>query len=446
MSRLPRFGSALSALALASVIGGCAGPMSRQAAHASKIDKSDIGLATRAHAALTSGDYANAVALAERAVENSPNDGVLRALLANSYFAAGRFASAETTYRDALAVGPDKPEIVLKLALVQIALGKPDAALAFLNESRRALEPSNFGLALALAGQPAEAVAVLDRAARLPGADAQVRQNLALAHGLAGDWLAARTIAAQDLSPAQLDSRIQQWMAFAQPERASDQVAALTGVTPAAADPGQPVQLALKDSGTRYAALGQPRPFTAPTPEQSFETAPVPEMNPYAPPQAETVDAPVQPEYQPTQMAALYQAPAAEAVASGPVVVPAAAEPAPPPPLVKALAPTAEAARPLRTAKSSGKAGVVVQLGAFSSLERVESAWEQFADRFGSLRDYTPTSARFDSSKGTVYRLSVKGFGSFGEASDLCSALKSKGKSCFVRRIAGDSPVQFAAR
>ena len=72
MSRLPRFGSALSALALASVIGGCAGPMSRQAAHASKIDKSDIGLATRAHAALTSGDYANAVALAERAVDLQP--------------------------------------------------------------------------------------------------------------------------------------------------------------------------------------------------------------------------------------------------------------------------------------------------------------------------------------------------------------------------------------
>ena len=56
MSRLPRFGSALSALALASVLTGCAGLMSRPGAQAAKLDKSDIGLATKAHMALAAGD------------------------------------------------------------------------------------------------------------------------------------------------------------------------------------------------------------------------------------------------------------------------------------------------------------------------------------------------------------------------------------------------------
>ena len=57
----------------------------------------------------------------------------------------------------------------------------------------------NYGLALALAGRAAEAIAVLEAAAREQGADATVRQNLALAHALAGDWTEARTIAAQDV-------------------------------------------------------------------------------------------------------------------------------------------------------------------------------------------------------------------------------------------------------
>jgi cell division septation protein DedD len=53
---------------------------------------------------------------------------------------------------------------------------------------------------------------------------------------------------------------------------------------------------------------------------------------------------------------------------------------------------------------------------------------------------------RFESPRGTVYRLSVKGFASASEAQNLCGALKGKGTSCFVRRVAGDAPVQIASR
>ena len=55
-------------------------------------------------------------------------------------------------------------------------------------------------------------------------------------------------------------------------------------------------------------------------------------------------------------------------------------------------------------------------------------------------------SAKFASGKGTVYRLSIKGFGSVREAQGLCAALKKSGGTCFVRSVAGDSPVRFAAR
>ena len=54
--------------------------------------------------------------------------------------------------------------------------------------------------------------------------------------------------------------------------------------------------------------------------------------------------------------------------------------------------------------------------------------------------------ARFDGPKGTVWRLSIRGFDNQQEAIARCQSLRSNGGSCFVRSTAGDSPVQFASR
>ena len=88
----------------------------------------------------------------------------------------------------------------------------------------------------------------------------------------------------------------------------------------------------------------------------------------------------------------------------------------------------------------------VVQLGAYSNSKSVLAAWNIKARKYRSLVAYTPMSARFASSKGTFYRLSVKGFGSVNEAMALCSSLRHSGGSCFVRNVAGDTPVQIASR
>ena len=433
MSGSPRIGTALSAVALAALLSGCAMPGSKGAAFQSAKAPGELGLATRAHFAIEAGDYVTAIGLAERAAEKNARDATVRALLGNAYFGAGRFASAETSYRDSLGLNPNQPGISLKLALVQIAQGKTGEALAFLETARTMLDAADYGLALALAGQPYEAIPVLEQAARLPEADSRVRQNLALAHGLAGDWTAARTIAAQDLSADLVDSRVQQWMTLAKPARASDQVAALTGITPAAEDPGQPVRLALADSDNRLAQLQTqlPQPAAVAYPAETLQVA-------------EEQSASLASDYAAPQMAAAFEAPVAEQVVAAPVTVPALAEESAPPPLVAAIAPSVD--RTTRKVARGDGASVVVQLGAYSSATRVETAWEQVAAEHGTLRDYTPTSAKFASSRGTVYRLSVKGFANLGEATRLCSELRSRGQNCFVRRVAGDSPVQFASR
>ena len=96
--------------------------------------------------------------------------------------------------------------------------------------------------------------------------------------------------------------------------------------------------------------------------------------------------------------------------------------------------------------RATGKSTSVVQLGAYGSAQRVAAAWNDAARRHAMLRAYSPMSARFNSSNGLVYRLSVRGFADADQAKDLCLSLRRAGGSCFVRTVAGDVPVSLASR
>ena len=462
-----RLGAALSAMGMIGALAACATPGARHHNRASifgdKVDSSNIGVATRAQAAIEKGDYAAAISLAERAVGNTPSDAGFRALLGNAYFGGGRFASAESAFRDSLSLIPNQPQVVLKLALVTIAQGKNDAAIADLNNARNLLDPSDYGLALALAGQPQAAINVLDNAARQAGAEARVRQNLALAHALTGDWTMARTVASQDVAADQLDARIQQWMTFAKPAKVSDQVASLTGFAPAAADPGQPVRLALarpkNEVRMAQSDLVETVPVEAAPPlvteEASVEAAAV-DLAPEPVADEAPVDAPADVS-EPAPVAVAAAAPVAvveqarayaEAVAA-PVIQAslsnkAARKASARPGLSPRAASLNDAGLPVRRSAFGGSRSVV-QLGAYSSRAGVSAAWAKLAAKYPALRGYSPTTARFDGPKGIVYRLSLSGFESGGNAKSMCSSLKTKGGACFVRSVAGDAPIRLAS-
>ena len=470
----------------ASILTGCAASQVKTS-FGGKADV-NVGLATRAMLALNSKDYPTAISFAEKAVEQTPTDAGFRAILGNAYFAAGRFASAETAFKDSLTIYSNQPQVILKLALVETALGKKAEAVAFLEAGRSVLDPSNYGLALALAGRPSDAITVLEQAARQPGADATLRQNLALAHALAGDWTEARTIAAQDVSADQLDERIHQWMQLAGPQKPAMQVAALTGVTPAATDQGEPIRLALNKGDTMMAAaspVAAPAPVVAPTPLAIAAAAPAPapvaqvaaapvvEAAPTPQPEvAVAAPAPVAPAPQFVEAVAAPEAAPAPAPAvvaapepaAKPLPAPVIAEASLPlpvamvaaaahelPSLVRALAPKKEAA-PVRHAKAHrvvrpavGPGDAIVQLGSYSSPKSVNVAWNVLTKRHPALRHYLPLRARFVSSKGaTFWRLSIQGFGNQREAIARCNMLQVNGGKCFVRGFAGDAPVQIA--
>lgn len=441
MSKSNRLGTALTAVSLIAITAGCTTPGSKfgsASMFGGPVNSGELGLATKAQLALASNDIESAISLAERAVERSPQDAGFRALLGNSYLAGGRFASAEAAYRDSLSIYANQPQVVLKLALVQIAQGKNDEAKLLLTASQGLVDPSDAGLALALAGDPQAAIGLLEPVAREVGADARTRQNLALAYAFAGDWIQARTVAAQDVPADQVDARIQEWMVLAKPARSSDQVAALIGIQPVASDPGQPIRLALNKEEAVREAAAEPvvQPHVEPANPVELSSSATVELPP-------VVDAPIA--VPPTIFA---EAAAPETVKPSDIQLASLGEPRPAlsPAAARLSDPMPKLRKASATRVAKGKSKTVVQLGAYSSRERVAAAWAKVSSKHGSLKNYVPVTARFTGAHGTVYRLSVKGFDSSKEAAGLCSSLKRNGRDCFVRAASGDAPVQFASR
>lgn len=455
---------AVSALAIGTTMVACGSPGASRLASASakapKAESQAAELAARAQASVEKRAFSEGLGFAERAVELSPNDVGYRMLLADLYLKNGRFQSAETTFDDVRRLDPGNQRAAFSIALARIALGRPAGAVAELDRIAETASPADIGLAYALAGEPRRAVELLEPAARAPGANGRVRQNLALAYALAGDWEKARVTAAQDVSPAELAGRLQQWAALAQPGGGATQVATLLGVTPAA-DDGQPTRLALATAEPAPTALAAAGPLPEPAAE-TVATA-VPALAETAPVAiAEPAPEPVRmastdlPQWVSERAAAEATAPApAPAEETRPVYAEAVQALVTPQPVVmEPSAPSIETpARrfeaPRRRDSAPAQAGTgrfAVQLGAYSSAASVERAWAQMLKRFG-FANLTPLSTTVQvAGRGTLHRLSVAGFASRDAAGRTCRSIQAKGGACFVRTVAGDAPVRWASR
>lgn len=402
------------------------------ARHDARLEKKAAGAAKAASKAIAKKRWDKAIVAAESAVALAPDDAGYRTILGSAYLRAGRFASAETAYRDALTLRPDDGRVALNLALAQIATGDWAAARRTLDSHAAIIPVGDRGLATALAGDPTGAIAILNPAARTPGSGAKIRQNLALAYALAGDWSMARIAAAADMSAADVDARIEQWAAFAQPRAASDQVASLLGVTPAV-DSGRPVAL----------ALNAPVPVT-PVQDTPVQTAAAPVAEAPAPIAAAPTPTPL--------LAKVAFAPHKEVVQPLPtMLIRADAAPA-------KLALAGNGAKrivqvvPAATPYVAPGGDWYVQLGAFSNVAVAKAGWDSATRRFAALSGHKPTGMTVAARQGSLYRLSVGGF-TRDAADQMCRSYRAKGGACFVRRDAGDrmaqwlrTPMQVASR
>ncbi|HYG46945.1 MAG TPA: SPOR domain-containing protein [Allosphingosinicella sp.] len=471
---------AVSGLAIGTTMVAC-GPaatshIASASARAPRSEQQAAALYTKAQAAVRKGDYKEGLGYAERAVELSPRDVGYRMILADLYLKNGRFQSAEATFADVQQLDPGNARASFSIALARIALGRPAAAVAELDRLAETASPADIGLAYALAGEARRAIELLEPAARAAGATGRTRQNLALSYALAGDWEKARVTAAQDVSPADLGTRLQQWAALAQPGGAAVQVATLLGVTPSSDDAGQPVRLALAPARPADEAFAAAGPLPEPAAETVTAAAPAlaqaePAPEP-APVLAQAAPAPEPAEAAPVQIASsplpqwVSERAAAEAAEAAEAESPPAEQTRPlyaeavqalvtPQPSVlpasRAVAPApvpsfeSPRSRPARAAEA-GPGRFAVQLGAYSSPSSVERAWAQMLKRFG-FAELTPLSTTVSiPGRGTLHRLSVAGFASRSAAASTCRSIQAKGGACFVRTVAGDAPVRWAGR
>ncbi|HET9428973.1 MAG TPA: tetratricopeptide repeat protein [Allosphingosinicella sp.] len=438
-------------------------------------------LHSQAIRSIQQGRFDEALSEIERAVEMAPRDAGYRLLLADIYLKTGRFDSARTTYADVLELDPPHIRAGLSYALMQVALGRPQAAIGQLDDLAGRAPAADVGLAYALAGMPERAIEILEPAARQHDATPRLRQNLALAFALAGNWQRARAVAAQDISPAELPRRLQQWAGLARPGGQSAQVASLLGVTPVE-DSGQPVRLALiqpvvapaanpaaeaytraESTSTQQVASVQPTP-TAPeativAAEPSRTFVPTEPIETYASAEPTGAEPAWWPTPAPVTTADLSEPEIPQIPESQPVSAEeldvrfaAAAETLTRPD--RAIIRNATATRPIapifrpqspQTSRPTSHGRFVVQIGAFSNEGNAERAWQQAEQSYG-LGRLQPTTTTINIDGRTLHRVSVSGFATSLDAGRLCASIKSRGGACFVRTNAGDAAIRWAAR
>ena len=239
-TRGPKFTARLALLASAAVMTATFTASTTAAAPRAEVSYS------KAQKALAKGKTTKAIEYAEKAVLADPRNAEYRALLGKAYLETGRYQSAAMSFGDALELGDQNPRTVLSYALTQTAIGGGKNALNKLMKFERSMDPADAGLAMALAGDPERGVFVLTNALRSGQNSAKVRQNLAYTYALAGNWRAARVMAAEDVPADQLDARLSDWASNARPEDHMVRVAQLLGISPER-DNGVPNRLALSN-------------------------------------------------------------------------------------------------------------------------------------------------------------------------------------------------------
>ncbi len=410
--------------------------------------------AAAAQAALAKGQVDKAISLAESVVAASPREPSYRALLAHAYLKAGRFASAATTFDDAMKLGDTSSKTALGLSLAYVGAGRNRDAVSILDDWRDAIPVADLGLAMALAGEPTRGSAILADALRGGENTPKLRQNLAYAYALDGRWREARIMMSQDVPADQMDARISEWAAQARPEDFQVRVAGLIKA-PLRSDPGQPSRLALNANpaaeqlAVETAAVRDVPQVAAATPVEPVAELPAAEpvaaLASYAPVGAKPVE--------PMKVAAA--APVEPAPVVQPAVAPRFAQSFVSIPVVQPLpVRQTRAAAParVRVAAAPAYAGKPVaadthriQLASFFTEQGARRAWGIYTAKNPELRKYRMTITKAQVRGKTYYRVAAAGLNGSQGARSLCGTVKARGMACFAYATSTGVPGTRAA-
>ena len=395
----------------------------------------------KAEVALAKGKGDKAVRHAEAAVLATPRDAYTRTLLGNAYLEAGRFASAAQSFEDAIALGDTSPRTAISLSLAYTGAGDRAAAIHTLEKHETAIDEADFGLAVALAGQPQRGVHVLSNAIRGGNNTTKTRQNLAYAFAMSGQWREARLMVAEDVPADKVGDRMAEWGAIARPDLYRVRVASMLGVD-IVDDPGQPSRLALNNNPSVDMLAAEVAPQSD-TELQAVAVAEEAPAAPAAPTERIVLDDPfvateeVESDEEAAPRAVIVAAlpedaapQASDARTDRPARTQASVADAFPAPAQRTASRTEQPETPAPTLALS-KGDYNIQLGSYFTLEDAEAGWGKFQEMYPELdgAQRQITKARVNGK--LYYRVAAVGYAK-DSARSMCSSVKGKGGGCIA--------------
>jgi Flp pilus assembly protein TadD len=408
-------GLAVSTAMAASLLNGCV---------TQPAPRADLS-ASRAETALAKGKTESAIEHAEAATLAEPRNAAYRVTLGTAYLDAGRFASAATTFDDAIKLGASSPRTVLSLALALDGEGRYQEAAALLRDRESQIAPADLGLAYALSGETGQGIQVLSNAIRGGENTPKMRQNLAYAYALAGRWKEARLMAAQDVPANLVGDRMEEWSRMARPQAWQARVAALLGAPAGVVDAGQPVQLALANNPGVEQLAGEATAAAAPEAQFALNAPPATQELPAAEddtPQLAVASVPAPKAAEPSTFQAAF-ASVAEAAQDALRLVSR--------PVVQALPSRHTAARHTAVPAERANGTHLVQLGSFSSEQSARRAWSVYAKRYPGLAGHQMVLTEAVVRGKHYWRVSAAGFGPVTSHA-MCGRVRSAGEGCFA--------------
>ena len=287
----------------------------------------------------------------------------------------------------------------------------------------------NLALSLAMAGDSAAALRLIEPLARDPGASAKIRDNYGAILAMAGRESDAAAILKQDLSESDVRQALASYRqgrtAVAIATASAPAVSAIADVTP----PAPPIVRKIQ----RADALPVPPRFVVPPSAQTpvVVAAASPPMPEVVRPSEQTQTVTI------TDTAA--PLPAASADAPGQVVpVPtqaAAAPPAAPQATVAAVVPVQPPVQTAPPRRAEARHGVNVQLGAFASERAAHAEWRRLKKQMPLLiAEHDPVYIRVTRDSDVFWRLRTWGFADRDYAHGFCSQLRPATDRCLVLR------------
>ncbi len=441
----------LLAVSTSALVAGCARKAEQSFADVAPAATSKVApggvapLTQLAEEALSRGDAAAAIPLAERALESSPGDVDATLVLAQAHLVDGDPVKAADFFKTVLSSDNNSVEANTGLGLSLLAQQRVSEARAVLQhaaaQKTNTQAKSNIAFALTLAGAPDDAVKLLDPVALGPDSTPKLRQNFAFALVMANNRARAFDVAGYDLDGVAAARQIATWTDVAQAPF-KQRLTQMAGLTVVEAPAPALAQADIKPStivAPVMVAEKAPEPVklaAADVPQAVVETALVEEATPVV--EARVVVAAAEPQ----------QLVAPKPVAPKPVVLKKKMMPAP---VARASYEVQPSETPAQKsvdvpAVSGQPQSWVVQIGAVvlktDQSARLEKMLQRRLGRTSSVKVVT-----VDAGSGKLHRIL------FGEPTDraaarnLCATLRGKGRACFTRNLDSLSqPAVYVAR